>query len=165
VCVCRLSYPECNTHALYCHLLPLRIYYIFPYYLINGTIFEKTLIEVKCVFWSSVQPLFFLLQEELCEILLKLFIGLHVKYPAFLIEFYEIWIFTTDFLKISKYQIYWKSVQLFRAGRRMDGETNMKKLIAAFRNFANAPKHVPLEYHPSNYSSGTREPEGLMWQP
>jgi len=43
--------------------------------------------------------------------------------------------------------------ELFHA----DGQTDMKKLIVAFRNFANAPKHVPLEYHPSNCSSGARD--------
>ena len=41
VCVCSLSYPACNAHAPYCHLWPPRLYYIFPHYLINGTIFEK----------------------------------------------------------------------------------------------------------------------------
>lgn len=30
------------------------------------------------------------------------------------------------------------------AGRRMDGQRDMKKPIAAFRNFVNAPKKVSL---------------------
>jgi hypothetical protein len=47
--------------------------------------------------------------------------------------------------------------ELFHADRRIDGKADMKKLIAAFRNFANEPKHVPLEYHPSNCSSGARD--------
>ena len=40
-------------HAvLYWHLWPVRLYNIFPHYLINGTIFEKekTLVVTKCVF-------------------------------------------------------------------------------------------------------------------
>jgi hypothetical protein len=39
VCLCTLSYPACNAHAPYCHLWPVRLYHIFPYYLINGTVF------------------------------------------------------------------------------------------------------------------------------
>jgi len=38
-CACTLSYPSCNAHAPYCHLWPTLLYYIFPHYLKNGTIF------------------------------------------------------------------------------------------------------------------------------
>ena len=35
---------------LYCHLWPVRLYHIFPHYLIKGTIFGNNLIEHKiCV--------------------------------------------------------------------------------------------------------------------
>ena len=47
VCVCGLRYPGCNAHALYCRLWPVRLYYIFPHYPINGTIFRKKVIEHK----------------------------------------------------------------------------------------------------------------------
>jgi hypothetical protein len=40
-CVCSLNYPTCKAHAPYCHLWPATLYYIFPHYLIHGTIFEK----------------------------------------------------------------------------------------------------------------------------
>ena len=41
VCVCSLRYPACNAHEPY---WPVRLYNIFTYYLINGTIFgEKTI--------------------------------------------------------------------------------------------------------------------------
>jgi hypothetical protein len=107
-------------------------------------------------------PKHFLLQEELREILLKIFIGLNVKYPVFLIEFYETWIFTTNFRKkntqISNLvKIRPVGTELFHAGGQIDGQTDIKKLIATYRNFANAPKHVPLKYYPSNCSSGTRD--------
>ena len=40
-------YPICNARAPYCHLWPVRLYNIFPHYLINGAIFEKRAIEHK----------------------------------------------------------------------------------------------------------------------
>ena len=38
-CVCSLWYPAGNAHVPYRHLWPVRLYNIFPLYLINGTIF------------------------------------------------------------------------------------------------------------------------------
>jgi len=34
----------------YCYLWPVRLYHILPHYLINGTILEKKLLNIKCVF-------------------------------------------------------------------------------------------------------------------
>jgi hypothetical protein len=56
-------------------------------------------------------------------------------YPLFLSDFNECWIFSTDFQKIT-YQILSKSFQLLHA----DSQTDMSKLIVAFRDFANASK-------------------------
>jgi hypothetical protein len=53
VCVCSFRYPSCNAHAPCCHLWPVRIYNIFPHYLINGTIFERKVLITKCVLTSS----------------------------------------------------------------------------------------------------------------
>jgi hypothetical protein len=48
-----ITYSECvyiflphlssiqSTYTLYCHLWPVRLYHIFPHYLINGTNFGK----------------------------------------------------------------------------------------------------------------------------
>jgi len=60
-----------------------------------------------CVLISSVT--FFLkhfsLQEELDEILLKIYIGFNLKYPILLSDCNETWIFSKDSRKILKYQI------------------------------------------------------------
>ena len=39
--VCGLSYPACIAHAPYRHLWPVRLYHVFPRYLMNGTIVAR----------------------------------------------------------------------------------------------------------------------------
>jgi len=52
--------------------------------------------------------------------------SLHVKYPLFLSDYNETWICSTDFRKILKYQISWKSVQWEPScSTRTDGRTDM----------------------------------------
>jgi len=59
VCVCSLSYLAWKNACaiLYCHLWPGPLYHILPYYLIKIKIFEKKLLNTKCVFWFSLQLL------------------------------------------------------------------------------------------------------------
>jgi len=53
-----------------------------------------------------------------------MYIGRHVKYPLFLSDFSETLFFSTDFRKIFKYQISWKSVQWDPSCfMRTDGQT------------------------------------------
>ena len=64
-----------------------------------------------------------------------------MKYRLFLQDFNETWLPSSDFRKILKYQIsliyvQWEQCCFVRA----DGQTNMTKLIVAFRNSANTPK-------------------------
>jgi hypothetical protein len=49
VCVCSLRYPTCNARAPYCHLWPLRLYHIFPHYIINDTYLGTKLWQIKCI--------------------------------------------------------------------------------------------------------------------
>ena len=55
--MCSLMHPACHAQALYC-LQPLSLHYIFRHYLINGTIFGTESLNIKCVFWFSLQHLF-----------------------------------------------------------------------------------------------------------
>ena len=66
-------------------------------------------------------------------------------YPLFSSDFNEIWIFSTDFLKIFEYQLSCKYVQWepsysVQMGRWMGGQTEIVKLIVAFCNSAELPK-------------------------
>ena len=75
----RLRCSACNAHGPYCHLWPAPLYNIFPHYLIHG-----------------------LLSKDM----IKMCIGLHVKYSLFLSDFKELEFSRqnfekyTDFIKI-----------------------------------------------------------------
>jgi hypothetical protein len=72
----------------------------------------------------------------------KMYIDLHVKYSLILSDFNETLIFWTDFRKMLKYQISWKSVQWKEnCSVRTDEQTDITEAIVAFRNFAKAPKN------------------------
>jgi hypothetical protein len=127
--------------VLYCHPWPVWLCYIFPYYLINGTIFGKKILRIKCPFWFSLQ----LLSETFLvikRIQRDIIINVHrcsCKVPLLLSDFNETWIFWTDFREILERQISWKSVQ-WKSDRRIDRQTDMTKIIVAFRNFSKACK-------------------------
>jgi len=55
------------------------------------------------------------------ENLKLMYISLHMKHPLFLSDFNKTWIFSTDFRKVLKYWISWKSV--FPADGRTDEHT------------------------------------------
>ena len=71
-----------------------------------------------------------------------MYVGHYEKYPLFLFDFNETYIFSTDLSKkFLKYQISRKSVQWEPSCCIRTDRQNMAKLIVAFRNFANAPKN------------------------
>ena len=125
---------------LWRQLWPLGLRYIFRNYLINGAILGKTFLNIKCMFWFSPQIFSetFPFQEEFSEISSKISKRLHVKYPLFLSDSNETWIFSTDFRKKFEYNFN----QNPSSGSRVVacGQTDMTKLKVAFRNFAKAPK-------------------------
>jgi hypothetical protein len=54
----RVTYLSSMQRAcVYCHVWPLWLQHIFQRCLINGRIFEKRLLNIKCVFWFSLQLL------------------------------------------------------------------------------------------------------------
>jgi len=69
-----------------------------------------------------------------------------VKYPLFFSDFNEVSTFRTDFGKILIYRILEESVRGSRVVPcgRTDRQTDMKKPIVSFRNFAEAPKKYQI---------------------
>ena len=117
VCLCNLRYPACNAHAPCCHPWLARLYYNFPQYLINRTIFEEKkrgcwILSVCCggfsrnFVWHISHSM-----KNLARYDKKMYACRYVKYPLFLADCDETWALSTDFRKIFQYQISWKSVQ------------------------------------------------------
>ena len=137
-----LSYRTGKSHLLctYCHTVTCG--FSCTLYVINGTIFGKYIMSIKCVLIFSTTFAWSISQsrknsaryDHKCT-----YIGLHLKYPFFLSDFKGTWIFSTrvqnpetqNIKKISPVE-----AELFYADRR----TDMTKLRVAVRNFANASK-------------------------
>jgi len=102
-CAFSLSYPACNAHTPHSHLWPALLYNIFPHYPMNRTVFGGWALNIKRVFWFSLQLLSeaFLILRTVRDITIN-DICLHVKYPLFLSDFNKTLNFLTD-LKKKKY--------------------------------------------------------------
>jgi hypothetical protein len=131
-------------HVPCCHLWPALLYYIFPHYLINGTIFEKKLVYVKHVFWFSLQ----LLSETIYS--KKNWARYNKKFIlVFTLSAIYSWTVLKKlefsgqfFLKILRFHISLKSVWWeLSCFLQTDGQTYMTELIVASLNFANTPKN------------------------
>jgi hypothetical protein len=119
--VCSLRYSACNAHAP-CHLLPVRVYNIFPLYLINGMIFaKKTVTDYKIsFFYFSLHLLFktFPILRRNGKNMTKRVCCLHAQHQLFLSDF----IFFEKYSNIKFYE------NPFRKGRvvpsaRTDGRS------------------------------------------
>ena len=114
--------------------------------LINGTIFGNKVTEHKmCLF--SLQILFetFLIRRRIKQDTVINVKSLHVRHLLFLSDFSDTRSFSTDFLRKRsdiKFHRNPSSGSRFVPCGRTLGQTDMTKLILAFRNFANAPKKV-----------------------
>jgi hypothetical protein len=120
-------------------------FYSFPHCLINGTIFENKFLNTNCVYWFSLQFLsetFLILRRNERDII-KMYISLHVKYPLFVTDFNKTWIFRTDFRKLLKYKISWKSVK-WEPSCSMRTYRQTDRHDEALRNLANAPNNEHL---------------------
>ena len=127
MCICTLRYPACNAHAPY-HLWHSPLYRISPHYLINETIFGKTLLTTKCLFRVSLQLLseiFFIIRRTEQYIIKNVYWS-SCKYPLFLSDFNG-----TNFLdSFSKYpqisnfmKIRPVGAAIFHTDGQMDGRT------------------------------------------
>jgi hypothetical protein len=105
VCACSFWYPACNAHAPYSSVACTALQY-FSTLSHKWKDFRKQFRNTKCVFLFSPQFLSetFLILRGNKRYIIKVYIGLHVKYPLFLSDFNETSIFSADFRKTFKYQ-------------------------------------------------------------
>ena len=93
------------------------------------------------IFFTTLSETFLILRRMLRDVVIN-YVGLPVKYPLLLSDFNLTWTFTTDFRKILKYKILWKSARWEPScSLRTDGQADMTKLTVASRHFANALKN------------------------
>ena len=109
----------------------------FSTFVISSTIFEKKVIENKMfVLIFSTTFIWNISHAKKNErnTIKSIYNGLHEKYPSFLSNFNEIWVFSTDCRRILIYKISWKSVQWEPScSNRTYWRTDTTKPILAFR--------------------------------
>jgi hypothetical protein len=136
-----IQHAKCMSHTC-CHMWPVWLYHIFPRYLINCTIFEKELLNKKCVVIFSTRLVWNIFNSKKNWETDDKNCVLAFKYPSFLSDFNETWIFPTGFQKVLKYQISLLSVQWeLSNSMQTEGQTDMTNPVVALRYFANVPKN------------------------
>ena len=76
------------------------------------------------IFYTILSETFLILKRNERDVI-KIYIGLHVKYSIFFSGFNETWIFETNFRKILKYQTSLKYIQWDPSrSMRTDGQTD-----------------------------------------
>ena len=125
-----LKFPAGNALAPYYHLWPAPLYSIFPHYLIKGTIFAKTLLNLKCVFWFSLQHFsetFLILRRTERDMIINVYWS-SCKVPIILVRFKWNLSFLARFsnnTQISNFMIICPvEAELFRANGQTRGWTD-----------------------------------------
>ena len=116
LCICSLKYPTCKAHALFYVSMTcpaVQRFSALSHKLNDFGGGEKKVTKTKRVFWFSLRCLSetFLILRRNERDMIKMFIGRREKCPSFLSAFSKTLIVSTDFRKILKYKISWKSVQ------------------------------------------------------
>ena len=104
------------------------VYNIVPHFLINGTIFGKKLLNIKC--FNSFHKFYlpnFSFQEQLSEISL-FFSYVKLEFPRQIFQRYS---------NVKRHEYPSSGSRIVPCGR----QTDTTKLIIPFRNFANPPKN------------------------
>jgi hypothetical protein len=123
---------------------PVRLYYIFPHYLINSTNFKITksyrtqnaCFDFLYTFVWNISRY----RKNWMRCDKKMYIGLHVKHRCSCQSLMKLKFSRQVFEKysVSNFLIRLMGSKLFHADGRTDRQTDMTKLIVDFRNFANA---------------------------
>jgi len=105
------------------------------------TIFAKKLVTIKCVFWSSVHfsSEIFLIPKGIERDMI--YIVVYVKYHHPCQNLKCTCVFDDRYKKNTRISNFTKIYPVGADLLYAEGQTDMTKLIVAFRNFANAPKH------------------------
>jgi hypothetical protein len=151
---------QCACAVWYCLLWPVRLYRIFPHYLLNGTIFgggggmTEHIMCVKIFPTGSACNIFHSTNNSARQNCKCTQTDLQVKYSLCLADFNETWIFFGRFFeKLSNFKFYENPCSEGRVV--LCGQTDgHKEVTIVFHNSANAPKNVLAAPH--------RQPQYLL---
>ena len=147
MCVCNHRYPACNAHASYCHLRPVWLYHIFSYILINGTICGKyinerkmcTLIFATIFLWNISKSKKY--SATYCHKCTHVFMQ-STRYSCHILTNVE---FSQRGFEKHTNIIFHENPssgsRVLPCGRS-DWQTDMTKIMVAFRNFAKVPRRA-----------------------
>ena len=150
MCDCSLSYPARKAHAPYFHLWLVWLHYAFPRYLMNGSIFERKILNKKCVLISSatfVCNISHSKKNSTWHYHKRTVHRSSPTVPVILLRLYWNLVFLGRFSKNPQVpnfmQIIFLGSELFHAEARTDRQTYTKKVIVSFHNFTKVPKNRP----------------------